>query len=230
MARMMKCRPLILAALLTIVGVPSAQTARQREELSIEDYSGQATVVRFQGRSLVDVQDLARITSGSLSYNGNRIILRMSQRDAADQSAQNAPERFSRPFMKGAIEAMASIREWGGMLKVIVENGYPVGRAMSGTTIRAYQGRAADTVALAASAASNDSDNRGLELLRNEFNNVQAWSEAFVEARNSLSAANLTTSENGLKNDEEAQKILGCGQFLAQMFASGTFQDDAACH
>jgi hypothetical protein len=122
----------------------------------------------------------------------------MSQRDAADQSAENAPERFSRPFMKGAIEAMASIREWGGMLKVIVENGYPVGRAMSGTTIRAYQ--------------------------------VQTWSEAFVEARTSLSAANLTTSENGLKNDEESQKILGCGQFLAQMFASGTFQDDAACH
>jgi hypothetical protein len=101
---------------------------------------------------------------------------------------------------------------------------------MSGTTIRAFQGRAADSVALAASAASTDSDNRGLELLRNEFNNVQAWSEAFVEARNSLSAANLTTSENGLKNDEEAQRILGCGQFLAQMFGSGTFQDDAACH
>jgi hypothetical protein len=101
---------------------------------------------------------------------------------------------------------------------------------MSGTTIRAYQGRASDTVALAAWAASTDSDNRGLELLRNEFNNVQTWSEAFVEARTSLSAANLTTSENGLKNDEEAQKSLGCGQFLAQMFASGTFQDDAACH
>lgn len=227
---MMNCRTLILAALLTIAGVPSAQAARQREELSIEGYSGQATMVRIQGRALVDVQDLARITNGSLSFEGDRIILTMSQRDATDRSAENAPERFSRPFMKGAIEAMASIREWGGMLKVIVENGYPVGRAMSGTTIRAYQGRAADTVALAASAASNDSDNHGLELLRNEFNNVQAWSEAFVEARNSLSAANLTTSENGLKNDEEAQKILGCGQFLAQMYASGTFQDDAACH
>ena len=52
-------------------------------------------IVRFQGRSLVDVQDLARITSGSLSFEGNRIILRMSLRDAADQSAENAPERFS---------------------------------------------------------------------------------------------------------------------------------------
>ncbi len=230
MVRLVKTRAWMVVAVLTAVFVTSAQTQPQREDLAIQGYSGQASLVRFQGRSLVDVQDLARITNGSLSFEENRIILTMSQRDATDRSAENAPERFSRPFMKGAIEAMASIREWGGMLKVIVENGYPVGRAMSGTTIRAYQGRAADSVALAASAASTDSDNRGLELLRNEFNNVQAWSEAFVEARNSLSAANLTTSENGLKNDEEAQKILGCGQFLAQMFASGTFQDDAACH
>jgi hypothetical protein len=45
-----------------------------------------------------------------------------------------------------------------------------------------------------------------------------------------LSAADLSTSENPLKDDEDAQKILRCGQFLAQVFASGTFQDDAACH
>jgi hypothetical protein len=37
-------------------------------------------------------------------------------------------------------------------------------------------------------------------------------------------------SEGRLKNDDEAQKILHCGQFLAQMFAGGTFQDDPACH
>jgi hypothetical protein len=45
-----------------------------------------------------------------------------------------------------------------------------------------------------------------------------------------MSAANLTVSEGALNNDEDAQKILRCGQFLAQMFASGTFQDDAVCH
>jgi hypothetical protein len=40
----------------------------------------------------------------------------------------------------------------------------------------------------------------------------------------------LTTSEHPLKDDDDAQKIIRCGQFLAQMFAGGTFQDDAACH
>jgi len=67
-------------------------------------------------------------------------------------------------------------------------------------------------------------------LLKNEFNNLQAWSDAFVRARASLSAADLTTSEDALKDDQDAQKLVHCGQFLAQMFAGGTFQDDAACH
>jgi hypothetical protein len=132
--------------------------------------------------------------------------------------------------MRAAIEAMASIREWGGMLQVVVQNGYPVGKAMAGNTIRAYQGRAADSVALASAAASTDDDHRGLELLRNEFNNLQAWAESFVDARNSLSAADLSTSENPLKDDQDAQKIIRCGQFLGQMFGGGAFQDDAACH
>ena len=116
------------------------------------------------------------------------------------------------------------------MLKVVVENGYPIGKAMAGNTIRAYQARAADSIALTAAVASTDSDNRGLELLRNEFNNMQSWSESFVNARNSLSAANLSMSENPLNNDADAQKIMVCGQFLAQMFAGGSFQADGACH
>jgi hypothetical protein len=51
----------------------------------------------------------------------------------------------------------------------------------------------------------------------------------FVEARNSLSAAGISTSENPLKSDQDAQKIIQCGQFLAQMFASGRFQNKVSC-
>jgi len=125
---------------------------------------------------------------------------------------------------------MASIREWGGTLQAVVQNGYPVGNTTAGNTIMAFQGRAADSVALASAAASTDSDYRGLELLRNEFNNVQAWADGYVKSRNSLSAADLSMSDSQLNNDFEAQKIIRCGQFLAHMFASGNFQDDAVCH
>jgi hypothetical protein len=66
--------------------------------------------------------------------------------------------------------------------------------------------------------------------LRNEFTGLQAWSDKFVEARRSSSAANMTATENALDHDADAQKLIRCGQFLAQMFASGTLQDDVSCH
>ena len=225
---MMKPRLLLGVTVPLIVLATTAQTQRQREKLSVHGYPGQAKVVRSQGHAFVDVQDLARITNGSLNFEEGRIILTLAPSSPSPDTTGKSG--FSPAFRRAAIEAMASVREWGGMLQVIVQNGYPVGRAMAGTTIRAYQGRAADSIALAAAAASTDSDNRALELLKNEFNNVQAWAESFVDARNSMSAVDLTTAENALKDDPEAQKIVHCGQFLARMFASGDFQDDAACH
>jgi hypothetical protein len=224
-------RPVIVGTILLSAVMALAQTQDQRETLSVQGYQGQATVIRNHGRVVVDVQDLARITKSSLSFEGDRIILTLAPSDTSEPARDTAMKSgFSPAFMRSAIEAMASIREWGGMLQVIVKNGYPVGKAMAGNTIRAYQGRAADSVALASAAASTDDDHRGIELLRNEFNNVQAWAESFVDARNSLSAADLSTSENPLKDDQDAQKIIHCGQFLAQMFAGGAFEDDAACH
>jgi len=230
MFRIIKRKSVMVGAVLMMVVIAMAQSPLDREALSVEGYQGQANVIRYQGRVFVDAQDLARITNGSLSFKKNKIVLTLPGPDGSMSGDEAHASGFSRPFMKAAIEAMASIREWGGMLQVIVQNGYPVGKAMAGNTIRAYEGRAADSVALASAAASTDDDHRGLELLRNEFNNVQAWADSFVDARNSLSAADLSTSENPLKDDQDAQKIIRCGQFLAQMFAGGNFQDDAACH
>jgi len=229
MLRRMRCGVSLGMSILLVVAA-IAQAPRQKEVLSVHGFRGEAKVIRSQGRALVDVQDLARITNGTLNFEQDRIVLTLSPGGASAPPDSADKPGFSPAFRRSAIEAMASIREWGGMLQVIVQNGYPVGRAMAGSTIRAYQGRAADSVALAAASASNDDDYRALALLKNELNNVQAWAESFVDARNSLSAVDLTTSENALKEDPEAQKIVHCGQFLAQMFASGDFQDDAACH
>ncbi len=230
MFHMMKHKPVMLGAVLLMAAMAMAQSQREREVLSVQGYQGQASVIRYQGRVFVDAQALAQITNGSLSFEKNRIILTLPGADGSLSTNEAHTSGFSRPFMKAAIEAMASIREWGGILMVRVQDGFPVGNTMAGNSIVAFQDRAADNVALASAAASTASDSRGLELLQNEFNNVQVWSDNFVEARNSMSAANLTVSEGALKNDEGAQKILRCGQFLAQMFASGSFQDDAVCH
>ena len=225
----MKRRSLIAAALLMVVVMASAQTRREEETLSIQGFAGEANVVRLRGRVFVDLEDLARITNSALSFESGRMLLTLPNNHASD-AGDTEQSGFSRPFTRAAIEAMASIRQWGGMLQAIVENGFPLGKGSAGNTITAYQGRAADSVSMAAAAASTDADYHGLELLRNEFNNAQAWSDSYVRARNSMSAADMTMSEHPVDNDQEAQKIISCGQYLAQMFAGGTFQDDAACH
>ena len=231
MRRIMTGRLTIVGAALLMVVMAAAQTQRESEVLSIQGYEGQANVIRNHERMFVDVQDLAQITNGSLTFQKDRIVLTLPPSNNFEAGGDDGRESgFSRPFMKAAIESMASIREWGGTLLAIVQNGYPVLKTTAGYTIATYQGRATDTLALASTAASTDSDHRGLELLNNEFNNVQAWSDAFVKARSSMNAVNLTTSEDALKQDPDAQKLVRCGQFLAQMFASGTFQDDVACH
>lgn len=221
---------LVLLALLTTGTVTMAQVQRQALTLSVQGYPGDVPVVQLEGRNLVEVQDLARITNGSLSFDKSRIILTLPDCSAAKKAGDDsAKPGFSRAFTKAAIEAMASIREWGGMLMITVQNGYPVGNTMAGNTVMAYEGRAADSIALASSAASTDSDFRALELLKNEFTNVQEWADSYAKARNSMSAANLSTSEHPLKDDPDVQKLVHCGQFLAQMFAGNTFQDEATC-
>ena len=227
----MKCRLLIAATLLMAVVMASAQTQREEETLSVQGFAGEANVIRRQGRVFVDVEDLARITNSSVSFERGRMILTLSNANASESAPDEAGKSgFSRAFERAAIEAMASIREWGGLLQAIVENGFPLGKASAGNTITAFQGRAADSISVAAAAASTDSDYKGLELLRNEFNSAQAWSDSYIRARNSMSAADMTMSEHPVDNDQEAQKIISCGQYLAGMFAGGTFRDNAACH
>jgi len=230
MFSMIKRRSALVGVVLMMVIIAVAQSQPERVAFLVQGYTRQANVVRSQGHLFVDVQDLARITNGSLIFEKNRIILTLPPGSTSQTDLDSNKGDFSPAFTRAAIEAMASIREWGGTLQVVVENGYPVGKAMAGNSIRAYEGRAADSVALAAAAVSTDSDQHGLELLRNEFNNVQAWADSFLDARNSMRAVNLTTSENALRDDSEAQKIIHCGQFLGQMFAGGTFQDETACH
>jgi hypothetical protein len=189
-------RRVIFGAMLMLAAMALAQTHVETETLSVPGYQGQATVIRNQGRMFVDVQDLARITKGSLSFEEDRIILTLAPSDASEPDRDTATKAgFSPAFMRAAIEAMASIREWGGMLQVIVQNGYPVGKAMEGNTIRAYQGRAADSVAL----AQQNLDESEME----RFRSAGATAVIFRQDHNSIVAQvgfYLRPANPGLRN------------------------------
>ena len=105
MVRLMKNGAWVLVAVLTTVFMPSAQTQRQREQLSIHGYTGEVNVFRSQGHLFADVQDLARITKGSLSFENNRIILVIPPKDNSQPAVdERAKAGFSPVFRRAGIE------------------------------------------------------------------------------------------------------------------------------
>jgi hypothetical protein len=209
----------------------SAQVKPRSQTLVINGQSGQAAVVEMNGREYVDLQTLARIANGSLSFEGNRIVLTFPAAPEATQAVVPAADPvvtsgFTREFMKAAITAMAQMREWASPLAYAIQNGYPVTEEW----VAGYREQAANALGLASAATSSDDDRKALQLLTNEFEAVREWSNKLVEARKSMNTAKYAMSDSALRNDPLSQKIVTCAHFLAPMLGSGSFQDDPSCH
>jgi hypothetical protein len=207
------------------------QAAQQNRILVVNGQLGQVTVVQMNGRSYVDLETLARVANGSLSFSGNQITLTLpSSANAppaapASTSATSAPAPanpgFSKAFLKAGIEAMSLVREWHSALANAIQNGFPLAESwLSGYRIQAQAG-----LRLASVAASTDSDQSAAQLLTNEFENMKTLSSNYVAARQSLDYI----APDALANDALNQKIVNCGHSLAAMAASGQFADDGSC-
>ena len=206
------------------------QKPQQQSVLHLGDCQGEAPIAQFNGRSYIDLEALAQISSGTLSFQGNRILLApapcATTTAGSSANAQTAKDLFSREFTRAAIEAITTMREWGSTLATIVQNGYP----MPANGMAPYPARAQSDVRMAGAAVSTDADREGMQLLTNEFNRMQAWSTDLVNARNTMNAANLSLTPNALSDDPTFQRLVQCGQFLGSMLSSGKFQDDPSCH
>ena len=64
-----------LAACLLVPRLALSQVPRQSGTLSVNGYPGQVPVIQVNGRSYVEIESLARLTSGSMSFRGKQIIL-----------------------------------------------------------------------------------------------------------------------------------------------------------
>ena len=218
---------MILPTLLAMAGLGLSQAVQQSGVLVVSGQPGQARVVQINGKSYVDIEALARITSGSLSFGGNQITLTLPSSGAVAPAtpasvSQPANSGFSKDFMKAGIEAGSTIREWRTALSSAVQNGYPV----TADFVAGYRGQAATNLRLASVAASTDSDRNAFQLLSNEFDNMQKLSNKILAARQDMSYI----SADALKDDPLNQQILNCARSLAAMAASGQFQDDGSCH
>jgi hypothetical protein len=209
----------------------SAQNANTIRTLVVNGQTGEAGVVLVNGREYVDLQALVRIANGSVGFQGERIIVvlpasNVSRSAPAPPEEQDVTAGLSPEFMKAGIEELALMREWASPLAYAIQNGYPV----TEQSVSSYHAQAANGLRLASAAAKTESDRNALQLLSNEFNAVQEWSNKLIAARKSMDTAQYSMSAGALQNDPLSQKIIACGHFLGSMLGSGTFQDDPSCH
>ncbi|HUK53428.1 MAG TPA: hypothetical protein VL099_09085 [Candidatus Binatia bacterium] len=213
----------LLAVLwLALIGWSALQAAQQQRSLTVIGYPGEIGVVEMSGRSYVEIEALARLTSASLSFAGNQVVLSLAGVTGPPQvSKQASASEFSKEFIRAGIEEMSVIREWRRSLREAVKQGFPV----TEDWMARFRDQARQSLRLAGLAASTDSDRNASQLLTYEFNNMEKLSNRFVEANKSRTYM----PPDSLDNDALDQKILACAHSLAAMAASGQFVDDGTC-
>jgi hypothetical protein len=215
-------KQMMLIVILLAHGSGLSQAGQPGGTLVVSGHSGQVPVTLINGGSYVAVEALARLMSGSLTYQGNQILLTVPAAANISSTGQRANAGFSKDFLKAGIETMSDVREWRSALLNAVENHYPVKDAW----MEDYRAQAAKNLRLASIAATTQSDRSALQLLTKELGHMQALGDKILAARKNL---NYITPAS-VKKDALDQKVLGCARSLEAMAASGEFQDDGSCN
>jgi hypothetical protein len=217
----------ILAALLMLSLLVLTVAAQQTSSLVVSGQQGQATVIQVEGRNYVEVEGLARIANGTISFNGNQIVLQLARSGGTNPpsvtpspSPPPAPG-FSKGFLNTGIEAMVRVREWHTALKAAIERGVPVYADWLDT----YRTQAQQGLRLTSVAISTDADKNAYPFLVNEFNNMTTLAAKYVQMTKSM---NYFTPDS-LQSDPLDQKILACGRTLSAMVTANQIIDDGSC-
>jgi hypothetical protein len=209
----------MFALLATMCCPVGAQSPRETGTLSIAGQPASVRVFEYNGKSYVGLEDLARLTHGSLSFTGNQILLTLPDR----VSEPPAPTKtgFSKQFLQAGIEQMSAIREWRITIVNSIQNNSPISEGW----ISRLRRKADEQLALAAAARKTDDDRSGYELLTGEFVNMQKLSDRFLDDRQQLHYID----PKSIDNNPLDQQILACARSLAAMAADNQFREEAAC-
>jgi hypothetical protein len=209
-----------------------AEVNPQNRHLVVNGKAGDTTVVEINSRTYIDLETLVRIANGSLGFQGRQITLVLPGSEASTPATSPGSEKpvshdsLTRNFMIAGIETIAQMREWASTMANAIQHGYGVTESWAAD----YRGKAADSLHQASASTSSDADRNALQLLTNEFHNVEAWNDKLVEAKKNMDIAKYSTSAGALRNDPLSQQIINCGHFLATMLSSAEFRDDPSCH
>jgi hypothetical protein len=182
-----------------------------------------ATVIQVEGRSYVDIEGLAQVLRGSVTFDPSRIEITIPA-PAVARAPQDSAE-MSNQFQQMAVVTLAEMREWKGAVAYIVATGMPV----AGTWPQDYKDRIEADIMKTALAVSTEADRQALQLLKQEFALLSEWADKLLGEREALQGAR-SVDPNALREDQALARISECGKFLSWMIVSGTFSDDPSCH
>jgi len=225
-------RLLLIVLILLSRELTPAQVNPENRHLVVNAKAGDATVVEINGRTYIDLETLVRIANGSLGFQGRQITLVLPGPQASTRASSQRLEQpvssnaLTRNFMIAGIETIAQMREWASTMANAIQHGYGITESWAAD----YRGKAADSLQQTSASISSDADRNALQLLTNEFQHVEAWSNKLVEAKKNMDIAKYSMSPSALRNDPLSQQILNCGHFLATMLGSAEFKDDPSCH
>jgi hypothetical protein len=213
----------ILALLVLLPELSLSQAPPQKATFTVKGYPGNAPVIQVNGKSYVEIDSLARLTNGSVSFQANQITLTLPTPVANPAVVQTErPARLSKGLLQAGIEEMAVIGEWRTVIVNAVQNNNPVAE----DSLDGYRRNADSKLALASTTVVTDPERDLIVFLKNEFTNMQKLSAQYLAMRKSLTYI----APDSLDNDPLNQQIQNCAQGLAPLIASGQFQDAAACH
>jgi hypothetical protein len=213
----------ISGALLLPAASGYAQTPEKAATLTIAGHAGEAKLLQIDGKSYVEIETLARLTKGTLSFKDNRTTLTLPPADAAAPAPQpQVKAGFSRTFVQAGIEELGSIREWRTGIVGAVEKNVPLSEEWASAQHR----QAEKNLALASAAVSTDDDRSAFPLLTSEFDNMQKLSDLYLALRTRFAAM----SPDNFGNGSLEEQILSCARGFVAMTETRQFQDQASCH
>jgi hypothetical protein len=213
----------ISTTLLMLAASGYAQTPQTAATLTVAGHAGEAKLLQIGGRSYVEVEALARLTKGTLSFKDNRTILTLPATDPELPAPQlQVKAGFSRTFVQAGIEEMASIREWRSGIVSAVEKNIPLSEEWASAQHR----QAEKNLALASAAISTDDDRNAFALLSSEFDHMQKLSDLYF----AMSTHSAAMSPDNFGNGPLEEQILSCATGFVAMTETRQFQDQASCH
>jgi hypothetical protein len=214
----------ILAIAILALAMPFiAASQSEIKRLMLSGYKGSVPVKQIEGKDFVEIEALARLANGSVSFNGEQVTLTLATPSGETVGSEGAEskERFSREFLRAWIEEMSTIREWHSALATAVKSQSPIWQSWLGS----YESRASTNLQLVQVSAVTDADRKAAPLVANEYQTMKQLSDKYVVQRASVSYI----APDSLASDPLDQSVSACGQALESMAASGQFLDTGSC-